>query len=171
MGNKTNSFISVFVATCDEQFALNFMLWITKLCNNLMLWINEFDVCTICVLFVFDSFGLVLFVSIYFNMYALLVPYLRAVVREKKSWCNKTHFFVPSISFLVPYFGQLLEMLLGVAWKPDIRSNTYVSTVFHKKIGLLRAKADGAVSADVALLLGAVVELSDLLRSRVPFFG
>ena len=39
------------------------------------------------------------------------------------------------------------------------------------EVGLLRAKADGAVSADVALLLGAVVELSDLLRSRVTFFG
>ena len=39
------------------------------------------------------------------------------------------------------------------------------------EVGLLRAKADGAVSADVALLLGAIVEFSDLLRSRVTFFG
>jgi hypothetical protein len=39
------------------------------------------------------------------------------------------------------------------------------------KVWLLRAKAKGTASADVALLLGAVVELLDLLLSRATFSG
>ena len=61
--------------------------------------------------------------------------------------------------------GQWVRMLAALGFPILVRQRE------GAEVGLLRAKADGAVSADVALLLGAVVEFSDLLRSRVTFFG
>ena len=61
--------------------------------------------------------------------------------------------------------GQWVRMLAALGFPILVQQRE------GAEVGLLRAKADGAASADVALLLWAVVELSDLLRSRVTFFG